>query len=202
MPGATAAVILLPETQTAVIVLQNSLGLCDAADWVAQLLVELIFSGSPQYDYVALALESAKSGLSRMEKVRIQLEDEREIGTAHRPLHDYVGCYENDIKNWVIEIGVHPANSLYLRMQEREDEEYLLRHYHRDVFVWNLSYDETVKRAQYCRPYEYYKMGFESSDGDTINVLRWHHDPNIPDGETFKKRKTNQSMVENGPQIS
>ncbi|KAG7288405.1 hypothetical protein NEMBOFW57_007937 [Staphylotrichum longicolle] len=38
MPGATSALCLLPESETAVVVLQNSLGLCDVADWICPLL--------------------------------------------------------------------------------------------------------------------------------------------------------------------
>lgn len=188
MPGTTAAVILLPETQTAVIVLQNSLGLCDAADLTAQLLVDCIFAGKPQNDYAALASEAAMNGAERMEKVAARLEEERERGTTHRPLHDYVGMYENSIQNWTIEIGIDVDCQLFLRFQKRTDEQYVLRHYHHDVFVWNLTYDEMVKRAQYCRPHAFYRIHFEAADCGSVTRLRWHHDPNVAEGEVFTKR--------------
>lgn len=38
VPGATSALCLPPESETAVVVLQNSPGLCDVADWICQLL--------------------------------------------------------------------------------------------------------------------------------------------------------------------
>lgn len=46
MPDTTAAVCLLPEFGTGVVVLQNSLGLCDVADWTCQLILDTIFTGS------------------------------------------------------------------------------------------------------------------------------------------------------------
>ncbi|KAF2831091.1 hypothetical protein CC86DRAFT_401646 [Ophiobolus disseminans] len=122
-----------------------------------------------------------------MDKVIEQLEHERVSGTNHRPLEEYVGRYKNSIKNWVIEIGVDDSSKLYLRFQGRLDEQYELRHSQYYVFVWNLCYDDTVKRAQYCRPYTFYKFFFELQD-DVIASLTWHHDPNVKDGEVFTKR--------------
>jgi hypothetical protein len=136
---------------------------------------------------VALAKEAVDNGKARMQKVAEQLEAERVPGTHHRPLEEYVGLYENTIKNWVIEIGLDESHQLFLRFQGRLDEQYALRHCHHDVFVWNISYDETVKRAQYCRPYEFYRFHFEAHDGHIVH-LRWHHDPNVKEGEVFSKR--------------
>lgn len=69
MPGTTPTVILLPETETAVVLMQNSLGLCDAAGLIAQLLMDCLFLRESQYDYVALAKEAVQNGRSRMERV-------------------------------------------------------------------------------------------------------------------------------------
>lgn len=87
MPGTTAAVCLLPESGTGVVVLQNSLGLCDVADWACQLLLDKNFLGSPVYDYVRLASESVTNGGLRMKEVQARLEREQVHGTKHRPLH-------------------------------------------------------------------------------------------------------------------
>ena len=194
MPGTTAAVCLLPEKATAIVVLQNSLGLCDAADWTCQLLVDTILAGKPLHDYVALTSESVINGGNRMNKVADRLESERILGTQHRALAAYTGRYYNALGNWFINVGICDGE-LYLEFQGREDERYTLRHYHYDIFVWNLDYDETVKRAQYCRPFDYYKIEFEpgiSVDQNTDNPMtsiRWRHDASVPQGEAFSKTK-------------
>ncbi|MCJ1242226.1 hypothetical protein MMC14_010233, partial [Varicellaria rhodocarpa] len=76
----------------------------------------------------------------------------------------------------------------------RDNEEYRLRHYHDDTFVWNVTYDDTVKRAQYCRAYPYYRIEFKlrpSKKGilvrDPIDSLRWRHDSNVPEGDVFAR---------------
>ncbi|EME41019.1 hypothetical protein DOTSEDRAFT_47244 [Dothistroma septosporum NZE10] len=186
MPGTTAAVCMLPETSTAVVVLQNSLGLCDAADWTCQLVLDVLFAGKPMQDYPALSAQAATNTAEKMNEVEAELEAERIPGTQPRELSAYVGTYYNSLRNWSIAILLDEEGQLQLRLQSRDDEEYLLRHYHYDTFVWNLSYDEMVKRAQYIRPAHFYKFAFEASNqGSVIDRLRWQHDPEMKDGELF-----------------
>ena len=189
-PGVTAAVCLLPESGTAVVVMQNSLGLCDIADWACEAIVDTLTSGKPQHDYLELARQAATNTAQKMEKVQEQLDKERIRGTTHRSLTSYVGSYRNATGNWVIEICTDRTGKLCLKFQARDDELYVLRHYHDDTFVWNLSYDELVKRVQFIRAYPYYKIGFESrasKKGASIDCLRWRHDESVPEGEVFTK---------------
>ena len=52
---------------------------------------------------------------------------------------------------------------LYLLFQGLESECMPLRHYHFDIFVWNLTYDESMKRARYTsRGPEYYLFAARS----------------------------------------
>jgi hypothetical protein len=162
------------------------------------LILDVLFTGSPQNDYVSLARESAENGSDRMQKVQEELDRHRIPGTSHRPLTAYTGRYWNSIHNWVIEVSLDAVGSgIVLRFQAREDELYHLRHYHNDALTWNLSYDETVKRAQYCRPAAYYKLEFESAvkNGEgRISQLRWRHDPAVPEGELFFREEQHVGM--------
>ncbi|KPM37788.1 hypothetical protein AK830_g8770 [Neonectria ditissima] len=189
MPGTTAALCLLPESGTAVAVLQNSLGLCDVADWVCQLIIDVLFVGDPARDYLSLVKSCVDAGVKRMDEVARDLADRRIEGTKPRSLKSYTGRYFNAMGNWFIDVKfVH--ESLVFKFLGLSDERYDLRHYHYDTFVWNMSYDETVKRAQYIRPYAYYCFEFEARDtGGAIECLRWRNDPSVPGGECFYKSK-------------
>lgn len=191
MPGTSAAVCLLPYSRTGIIVLQNSLGLRDATGRACQLILDVIFAGKSQNDYVFLEQESTKNGAARMQKVQEELDRHRIPGATHHPLTVYTGRYWNSVHNWVIEVSFDTlGDGLDIKLQAREDERYHLRHYHYDILLWNASYDKTVMRAQYCRPAAYYKMEFEAirkeGEGD-ISQLRWRHDPSIPEGRCFSQ---------------
>jgi hypothetical protein len=66
--GALSSVYLLPGTQAAVIVLSNTLALCDAPDWIAQHVVEVILDSPKRNDFVDLADKAAKNSLSHHPK--------------------------------------------------------------------------------------------------------------------------------------
>ncbi|KAI1125896.1 beta-lactamase/transpeptidase-like protein [Nemania abortiva] len=188
MPGTTAAICLLPETGTSVVVLQNSLGLCDVADWICQLIIDTIFLGEPAHDYVSLASQCVQKGVGRMDVVEQKLREEHIPGTTPQPLESYCGRYSNSIQNWFIDIKLDTEKgALYLEFLGLADEKYYLKHYHYNTFNWNLTYDELVKRGQYIRDYEYYKLAFEMDDAGQISSLRWKHDKSVPEGELFRK---------------
>ncbi|KAJ8133382.1 hypothetical protein O1611_g236 [Lasiodiplodia mahajangana] len=188
MPGTTAAICLLPETGTSVVVLQNSLGLCDVADLICQLIIDTIFLGEPAQDYVSLASQCVQEGVGRMDVVEQKLRREQISGTKPRAIKLYCGRYFNRIQNWFIDIKLDAEeNALYLEFLGLSDEKYYLRHYHHDTFTWNLTYDELVKRGQYIRDYEYYKFAFEIDNTREISSLRWKHDKSVPEGELFRR---------------
>ncbi|KAI0182704.1 beta-lactamase/transpeptidase-like protein [Xylaria flabelliformis] len=188
MPGTTSAICLLPETGTAIIVLQNSLGLCDVADWICQLIIDTIFLGEPAQDYVSLAMQCVQKGTRRIDVVEQKLLQEQIQGTTPRSLELYLGRYFNRIQNWFIDIKVDmEKKALYLEFLGLADERYYLKHYHYDTFNWNLTYDELIKRGQYIRGYEYYKLTFEMDETGEICSLRWKHDKSVPEGELFCK---------------
>ncbi|MCJ1237917.1 hypothetical protein MMC14_005904 [Varicellaria rhodocarpa] len=99
MPGITVTVCLLPESSTAVVVLQNSLGLCNIADLASQAIIDTIFTGKPRHDYVGLARERAKNTGRKMENVEEQFDKENIRGTHHRSLESYGGIYRNTVGN-------------------------------------------------------------------------------------------------------
>jgi hypothetical protein len=61
MAGYTSSIFLLPATGIAVVVLTNSIQLSSAANWVGELLLEVLLDNSNPHDYKLLAKESADS---------------------------------------------------------------------------------------------------------------------------------------------
>ena len=59
LAGYTSSLFLVPDTESAVVVLSNSISLNDCADWVGQLILEALLDVEERNDYVNYAKESA-----------------------------------------------------------------------------------------------------------------------------------------------
>ena len=166
----------------AVIVLQNSLAPFDVADIVGQLLLETMLDVPEPNDYVELALEFSRLGLSHLDKVRADLDCRRTGGTSPQPLEVYCGTYWNIIRNFRIDI-FKDDKKLYMRFQDSKAEVYSLEHYENDVFCWLMSYNETARRGRYINDHgaPYYLIDFERLEAsEHMRELKWAWDPDMP----------------------
>jgi len=134
MAGALSAVYLLPETQTAVVVLSNTFALCDAPDWVAQHLIEVILDSPVRNDFPELAKKAADNSLSHHPKTWRILAEDRVNGTKHQELSEYAGRYYNSIGNFYLDITVS-GDRLRMITQGFPNVYYDLHHYYYDVFA-------------------------------------------------------------------
>ncbi|KAI5457328.1 beta-lactamase/transpeptidase-like protein [Mariannaea sp. PMI_226] len=183
MQGATSAVYLLPETETAVIALQNSTGICDPCDWISQLVIHTLSEADARgIDFEALATTAAKSGTMLAAKIEAALEERRKKDTKPLELKAYTGRYWNDIKSFHIDITVHDDDGgLYMRFQSMESETYKLRHYHDDSWVWNAPHNETAKQGRFqTRPWASYEVGFDcGAERSGAKSLQWKYDAEL-----------------------
>ncbi|KPM45233.1 hypothetical protein AK830_g1344 [Neonectria ditissima] len=184
--GATSFVMMLPETESAVVVLTNTMALNDAADWIGQLLVETLLDAPIRNDYVALASLSADRALKKYEELTQNVNEGRESDGIIRDLRDYVGRYVGFGGIFHIDV-VNSEKGLEILFQGRESQKYLLKHHHQDKFTWFMTWNEQVKRARWIitNP-AFYFISFQAEQGK-VTALNWVHDASIPEGESFFK---------------
>ncbi|KAG7287782.1 hypothetical protein NEMBOFW57_007297 [Staphylotrichum longicolle] len=182
MPGSTSCVHLIPGLDAFIVVLQNSLAPIDTADFVCQYLLETLLDAKEPNDYPKLAAEFTAIGLGHMDRIKQELDGQKRIGTAPRPLCEYSGNYWNEIKNFFIQI-VEKDGKLQMRLQGRESETFDLVYYKDETFTWWMPYDEIARRGRYIGDYaaSYYLINFSSSAGKRIDTLGWAWDSNTPD---------------------
>ncbi len=187
MPGALAAVNLLPESNSAIVVMTNSLALNDCPDWVGQLVLEELLGVTEKNDYIRAAEISAAQTLKWYPSVRKELENEQKQNTLPRSLDRYVGTYWNAIHTMKIIVSLE-NEQLYWAQQGLETEKYELYHYHNDAFTWLQPRNELVKRGRWVdQPKIFWKVRFRARDGKIIDTLNWAHDPELPKGEDYFK---------------
>ena len=127
LPGALSAIAMLPDIDTSIVVLSNSLALNDCADWVLQLLIEEILCCPDPNDYIAHAKISASLTLDWFPDTAKALERERQNDKPPKPLPAYVGIYWNAQR--CLKIVVALCNDkLSWALQGLEAEEYELEH--------------------------------------------------------------------------
>ena len=106
MPGALAAVNLVPETDSAIVVLSNSLTLNDTPGWVGQLVLEEFLDVPERNDYI----EAVKSSVAEYAKwfptTMPELEKEQKKGPVPRTLEEYTGTYWDAIHVFKIDVFI------------------------------------------------------------------------------------------------
>ncbi|GES65200.1 D-aminoacylase [Aspergillus terreus] len=153
LPGVLAANILLPETETAIVVTSNSLALNDVPDWVVQLILKEVIDvpKDQRNDYIHLAEVSRAKSLEWYPRPSIVISLE--------------------------------GGKLYWLLQGLETERFSLQHYEHDTFTWLQPRNELSRRGRWVggdQGSEFWKVEFKTSQEETIERLSWLHDNGVP----------------------
>ena len=186
--GSLSAVYLLPETQSAIVVLGNSFDLCDTPDWISQLLLEALLDAPERNDFVDLAKRTSANALAHYPPTIEKLAKEQQKETKVRPLEDYCGRFYNELGNFFLEVSQN-GETLRMSPQGFHNSSYILHHYHYDVFAWPCDRDAESKEGLYPQPaIGLHKVSFLSGPGGDIVQCNWQIDKAIPEGQNFTKR--------------
>ncbi|KAI0106479.1 beta-lactamase/transpeptidase-like protein [Nemania sp. FL0031] len=185
MCGSQTVVNLLPETQSAVIALQNSLGPVDAADFAAELLVERLLGVQSPVDCIQLARNRTAQAFAYMDMLKLKLDSDRKLGTMPKPLEAYMGTYWNKIRNWRMDISRSSDDHLTVTFQGLQSEPFTLRHYNYDTFSWWMPYNDVMRSGQYAigTTSSFWLMRFEANNFGEMVRLSWAMDTEFPEWE-------------------
>ena len=179
-PGALAAAFLLPGTESAIVVLTNSLALNDTPDWVAQLVLEELLEVPDRNDYVAAAESSVAENAKWYPTTLKELQKEQTKGTSPRELEEYVGTYWDEYRIFKIEVTLE-VDTLYWAFQGLDSEKFVLDHYEHDVFTWIRTRNELTKQGRWVdQGAAFWKAGFKANEDGKIDSLLWTHDVGVP----------------------
>lgn len=195
-----SSVILIPDTNSAIVVLTNSLANNDCADWIGQLILETLIDSPEKNDYEQLARKSAKSSICQWKNIPNTLEKDRVSNTSPKPLSSYSGKYYNSAKDWHMEI-YQEQDQLYMCIQGDRQLSYILKHHHYDTFSWVLSQEENVRLGRWpVTSPEFYLLDFQT-DGDIVTGILWKFDTDIPQGQTLAKEAPSHTPSKNDQKV-
>ncbi|KAF4461083.1 Peptidase S12 Pab87-related C-terminal [Fusarium albosuccineum] len=174
---------LFPESDSAVIVLTNSIALSDAADWIARILIKALFDLQDDKDYVALARKVNDKAIEDYKTLADTIEATRALPEFKNPSF-FIGIYKSPSKPFRIDILPDPVNEggLVFRFQGLKDQTYQLRHLCENKFEWALTHDESKRRGRYHNAeLESYVFEFVLEEETESISLFWASNPLLPE---------------------
>lgn len=207
--GYYSFIAMFPKTESAVVVLVNSIGLSDAADWIARVMIKSLFNLQDGHDYVALAKEANANAIQEYETLKQKINGIKEacICKISTGRSSFIGRYEHPHKPFHIDISASPDNDadLVLRFQGLEDQAYTLRRLCEHQFEWSLTHDESKKRGRYHNAeFATYVFDFEMDKENRAVSLLWALDPLFPERkETFNLNleRTDSNIVSEAQRV-
>ncbi|KAJ5081037.1 beta-lactamase/transpeptidase-like protein [Penicillium angulare] len=185
--GYYSAILLFPQTQSAVVVLTNSVPFSDAPDWISQAYTAALFDFPSPADYLQLAKEARGRRLAQFDTMLANLDQRRDPNAPPSlPLVKYLGKYYNKAQSFFIDVRwrTKEMQSLSIAFQGRDTQVYELRHLHDDVFEWAMSYDYSGRRGRLpISDPEYFLIEFHFHEASYGKSLTWAKIPPVrPDG--------------------
>lgn len=184
---------LFPDTDSAVVVLTNSIALSDAADWISRTMIQALFNFNEDHDYVELTKEANERVLDQFQHLTKEIEKMRMPWPVLQGIRvgDFVGKYANSSGLFSIHIytAKYSNDLLLFSFQGLGDQTYELRHLCEHVFEWSLTHDESKRRGRYNTPVlEYYLFRFQIDDDGHIVSFTWANNTSLVNvAEVFYK---------------
>ena len=186
--GYLSSTLLLPETNSAIVVLVNTLANQDPADWIGQALLEALLDVPSPHDFVHLANEARDTYAGLFPKMHRALTEGHRRGTFTRSLHCYEGQFENAVGTFIMDVYVF-GDELYLSLNGYRKEKHKLYHHHGDTLSFEMGYLDCLKREMWPKTYKgYYLLDFVSDENGNITGIIWRPDWAVPQGEHFVRR--------------
>ena len=186
--GYTSSLFLVPRTQSAIIVLSNSISKNDASDWVGQTLLEALLDVKRTNNYIGYAAESAQAHIAKFPAMRKSLQANKIRDTAPTyELEAYGGRCHNVMHSFFHDVLMTNGNTdpskktLEVAFQGLDSQVWPMEHYNYDDFLWLMTRDEAVRRGRFTyNPETLYQFQFVPDDRGAVVSLMWKHDADGP----------------------
>lgn len=199
LAGYTSFFVLLPEINSVVVVLTNSIGLADPAAWIAHVMVEALVDSPSPADIMAFVNEASKNHIQSYPKVQAVFDELAANSTVPENLTDYVGTYiyTGDL-DFKVQIRLVENDTLQVAFQGLDSQVWNLNHLEGDTFHWLTSRDHQAKKAKFTYPFLHslFKIAFQRGENGHISHLIWAHDGAVPPEEQlFKKQEAQEKAA-------
>jgi CubicO group peptidase (beta-lactamase class C family) len=177
-PGYAASMFLIPSSETAIVVLTNSIALSDPTDFTGRLILSVVLNENIPTNFAELSKMVKQSQFDSYSKLNIALQTGRTAVPPHYPLASYEGRYFNSMGNYVIEVQAE-KHGLLMIAQGKKFTRFSLLPYDGNTFYWPAN-----REHELCKNYGfplinlgYHKVVFAANADGFIESLAWDFDP-------------------------
>jgi CubicO group peptidase (beta-lactamase class C family) len=195
VPGFHGSMFLVPSTESAVVVLTNSLPLVDPTDFTAQLCLSVLLGERPfEEEFLEMAEMARPFQIIGYERLKMALEKKKTGIPPSLPPLAYQGDYYNALENLAFSIAV-ARDGLRMTVKGSSRTSYNLLPYDGDIFYWEADreWELCTKGMWPFMSPSPHKIHFKASENGEVKQLTWSHDP-LGRPEVFRK-KTTQSRA-------
>ncbi|PTB80689.1 beta-lactamase/transpeptidase-like protein [Trichoderma longibrachiatum ATCC 18648] len=184
--------MLVPGSQTVIVVLTNSVSQGDTADWIAQTLLQAVLDEKHPLDLTSFAERAAVKWRATHQEIVDALEKERKPNSPE-PRHDsLLGKYWH--KSRALYLGVYSDRddgTLKFSINGKPEQEHVLSHYSDDTFIFLPSADQRLRSGLFHYGPEAWLLHFDGKDSSGMfTEIRWNIDSQAPSPERFVREES------------
>jgi len=198
--GFTSFMGMLPDYNTSLVVMVNSIGLSDPAGWIYQLLLETIIDTPFPNDYIVLVNEAVSNHTRCVDKLMNDLLQYKSDVSPSTNLAEYGGRYHSTmVPDFFIDMVFcnNPEPHLELLTQGLESQSWILKHYGKDSFWCPQTFNDMARKAQFTWVLDnLYPLQFHLNEDGHVLEFEWYDPHNIDDQSKFGQRGTFQRRHE------
>ncbi|CAG7555134.1 unnamed protein product [Fusarium equiseti] len=178
--------MLIPELDTVIIVLSNSISQSDVADWTAQILLQAAIKAQSPVDVRQLAAQAATKWRAQHKTISDTLEDARTPNTEEPNHENLIGKYWHSTRALYLEV-FEDGKTLNFNINGKLTQSHILSHYNYDSYIFLPSANDRVRRGLFHYGVQAWLLHFERNSDGSFNRLVWNLDPKAPKGEVFTR---------------
>lgn len=187
LAGYTSLLAMLPEVDTSVVVLTNSIGLADPAAWIGHVIVEALVDTAAPVDILKFVDEASKGHVNSYIELQRKFSELHANNTSPIPdnLDDFTGIYYyQGAFKFTIEVRLNPqlehgeTPRLQALFQGRESQLWDLTYLEGETFHWLSDRNSQAKRARFTYPFVpgLFKLMFKRGSDGKVDEVVWAHD--------------------------
>ncbi|UKZ77982.1 hypothetical protein TrVFT333_005716 [Trichoderma virens FT-333] len=181
--------MLVPGSQSVIVVLTNSVSQGDTADWVAQSLLQVILNEKHPLDLKPFAERAAAKWRRTHHEMTEALEKDRKPDSPE-PTHEALqGRYWHRTRALYLDIFQEDGR-LKFNINGELKQEHVLSHYSNDTFIFLPSADERLRSGLFHYSPPAWLLHFKKDSSGRFTEMQWNIDSESPFPEKFVREES------------